>query len=90
MVSINSFSTLSIIVNTTLKYYYKQALNKKLKLMGGTMNFFLEKVTGSWYMVTFSYMVPWAMNIFEIFVEPSGPLTYILNVGFVKGTSTDI
>ena len=54
------------------------------------MNFFLEKVTGSWYMVTFSYMVPWAMNIFETFVEPSGPLTYILNVGFVKGTSTDI
>ena len=44
IVSINSFSALNIIVNTTLKYYYKQALNKKLKLMGGAMHFF----SGPW------------------------------------------
>ena len=28
---------LNIIVNTALKYCYKDALNKKLKLMGGVM-----------------------------------------------------
>ena len=35
--NISSSSTLNINVNTTLKYYRKQALNKKLKLMGGAI-----------------------------------------------------
>ena len=35
--SINSFSALNITVNTTLKYYHNQALNKNINLMGGAM-----------------------------------------------------
>ena len=38
---------LNITVSTTLKYCYKKALNKKLKLMGG-MIFFSKKPTGPW------------------------------------------
>ena len=51
------------------------------------MNYFWKKLLGH---EIFSTMVSWAMNVFETFVEPSGPLSYILNVRFVKGTSTDI
>ena len=32
--------------STTMKYCYKQALNKKLELMGGTMKYFLKKLLG--------------------------------------------
>ena len=37
-----------ILLSTTLKYCYKQALNKELKLMGGVMKYFSEKITGPW------------------------------------------
>ena len=40
IVSIKSFSALNITVHTTLKYYHKQALNKKLILMGGVTKYF--------------------------------------------------
>ena len=39
VVNMNSFSDLNIIVNATLKYYNKQTLNKKLKLMDGAMKY---------------------------------------------------
>ena len=35
---------LNITVSTTMKYCYKWALNKKLKLMGETMEYFLKKL----------------------------------------------
>ena len=43
IVNIKLFSDLSISLNTTLKYYDSQGLNKKLKLMGGAMKFFSKK-----------------------------------------------
>ena len=45
----------------TLKYYYKQALNKKLKLIGGTMKYFVKKLLGH---EIFRSMVSLAMNRF--------------------------
>ena len=45
IVNISSFSPLNTKVNSTLKYYRKQPLNKKLELMGGAMNFY-GKATG--------------------------------------------
>ena len=46
--NINFFSNLKFeyTVSTTLKYCYKKALNKKLKLMGEVMKYFYEKITG--------------------------------------------
>ena len=55
IVSINSFSALNITVNTALKDYHKQALNKKLKLMGVDKIFFPKKLTGH---EIFSSMAP--------------------------------
>ena len=46
---------------TTLKYYHKQALNKKLELMGRTLKYFLEKLLSH---ELFSFMVPWAAIFF--------------------------
>ena len=57
IVNISSFSPLNTSVNTILKYYYKHALNKKLKLMGGAKKFFTKKLLGH---ETFSSMIPWA------------------------------
>ena len=37
---------LDITVSTTLKYCYKSALNKKIKLMWGTMKYFRKKLLG--------------------------------------------
>ena len=56
-VNIRSFSPLNANLNTTTKYYRKQALNKKLKLMGGAMKFFTKKLLGH---EIFSSMIPWA------------------------------
>ena len=55
------FSDLNITVSTTLNYYHKQASNKKLKLMGGAMKYFREKLLGH---EIFSSMVPWAAKFF--------------------------
>ena len=43
--------------NTSLKYYRKQALNKKLKLMGGVMKCFTKNLLGH---EIFSSMILWA------------------------------
>ena len=48
-------------MNTTLKYYYSQDLNEKLKLMGGAMKFFSKKLLGH---EIFSYMVCWATKFY--------------------------
>ena len=37
---------LNITLTNTLKYCYKEALNKKLKLMGGAMKYFPKKLLG--------------------------------------------
>ena len=57
IVNISSFSYLNTDVNTALKYYCKQALNKELKLMGGVMKFFAKKVLVH---EIFSSTIPWA------------------------------
>ena len=73
IVNISTFSPL----NTNVKYFRKQALKKKLKLMGGVMKFFTKNLLG--YEI-FSSMVPLGYEMFfEIFVKPSGPHSYILN-----------
>ena len=61
IVNVNFFSDLNITVSTTLKYYYKQALNKKLKLIVGDMKYFLKKLLGN---EIFSSMVSWAKKFF--------------------------
>ena len=53
---------LNITVSTTLKYHYKQALNKKLKLMGGAMKYFLKKLLGH---EIFRSMFSWVMKFFR-------------------------
>ena len=86
VVNISSFSPLNINVTTTLKYYCKQALNKKLNLMGGAMNFFMNI---TFFMKKlqdyeiFSSKIPWVKKYFLKNLEnPSAPIliTYILNV----------
>ena len=52
---------LNITVNTTLKYCYRQALNKKLKLIGGTMKYFPRKLLGHKILRS---MVSWATKFF--------------------------
>ena len=70
IVKISSFSPLNTNASTTLKYYHKQALNKKLKLMGGAMKFFTKKL---WF--------PGLRNIFwKICKTLRSPPSYILNV----------
>ena len=46
IVNVNFFSDLNITVSTNLKYFHKQDLNKKLKLMGGAMKYFPKKLLG--------------------------------------------
>ena len=43
-------------MSTYLKYYNSQAVNEKLKSMGGAINFFSKKLLGN---EIFSSMVPW-------------------------------
>ena len=61
IVTVNFVSDLNISVSTTLKYYHKEALNKKLKLMGGAMKYFSKKLLGH---ETFRSMVSWATKYF--------------------------
>ena len=86
VVNISLFSPLNINVTTTLKYYCKQALNKKLNLMGGTMKFFMNI---TFFMKKlqdyeiFSSKIPWVKKYFlKNLQNPSAPIliTYILNV----------
>ena len=46
-VNICCFSPMNNNGNTSLKYYRKQAFKKRLKLIGGPIKYFLEKVTGT-------------------------------------------
>ena len=52
---------LNITVSTTLKYRYKPALNKKLKLMGGAIKYFSKKLLGH---EIFRSMISWATKCF--------------------------
>ena len=52
---------LNIAVITTLKYCYKKALKKKLKLMGGAIKYLMKKLLG--YKILWS-MVSWATKCF--------------------------
>ena len=61
IVNITFLNDLNITVITTLKYYHKQPLNKKLKLMGKAMNYFQEKLLSHKIL---SCMVPWATKFF--------------------------
>ena len=61
VVNVNFFSDLNITVSTTMKYYHKQALNKKLEYMGGAMKYFPESLLGH---KKFSSMVLWATKFF--------------------------
>ena len=48
--NINFFISLNSNVNTILRYYRKQALNKKLKCMGGAMKYFTKKLWAMKYL----------------------------------------
>ena len=61
---------LNITVNATAKYSYKSALNEKVRLMGGTMKYFLKKLLGHE-----RSMVHWKKNC-----KTLSPPPYILNV----------
>ena len=54
-------SNLNIVVSTTLKYCYKKALNKKLRLMGGALKYFPKKLVDN---EIFKTLISWAMKIF--------------------------
>ena len=61
IVNISSFSPSNTNVNTTLKYYYKQTLKKKVKLSSRAMKFITKKLLGQ---EIFSSMIPWTMKYF--------------------------
>ena len=47
IVNVNFFGNLKFeLLSTTLKYCYKQALNKELKLIEGAMKYFSKKLLG--------------------------------------------
>ena len=48
-------------MSTTLRYCYKKALNRKLKLMGGAMKYFQKKLLDH---EIFTPMVSWATKVF--------------------------
>ena len=48
IVNVNYFSDLNITGSTTLKYYHKQAISKKLKLNARDYEIFFEKFIGLW------------------------------------------
>ena len=75
VMSINSFSALNITVNTVMKYYHNRALNKKLKLMGVTMNFLGERLQGLNNLALWSTVLRFFFY-FEKFVKPSAPLLH--------------
>ena len=70
ILNITSFSPLNTNVITTLKYYHKKTINKKLILIRGVMKFFTKKKC--WAR---KYLVLWSSELQYI-----SPLSYILNV----------
>ena len=79
---------LNITVNTILKYCYKKALNKKLKLMGGVMKYFLKKLLV--HELSRS-MVSWATKFFwkicKILRFPP-PCTYLMYTPWLQLLNT--
>ena len=63
IVNINYFCDMNVTVNTILKYYYKQALNKKLELMRKIIKYF-----GQNYLVM-KYLALWSSGLRNIFVR---------------------
>ena len=65
IVNVNFFSDLKFELNITvginLKYCYKKALNKKLKLMGEVKKYFRKNLLGH---EIFRSMVFWTTNLF--------------------------
>ena len=59
IVNVNFVSDLNITLSTTLKYYHKQAINRKVKLMGRAMKYFPKNLLGH---EIFSSMVSCATN----------------------------
>ena len=77
IVNISSFSSLNTYVNTSLKYYRKQSLNKKLKLMEWAMKLFTKSY---WAM---KYLALWSPGLRHIFWKICKTIrhpSYILNV----------
>ena len=75
------FSELNIVVCTTLKYCYKQAFNKKLKLMGGTMKYFLKNYWAMKYLALWS---PGLQIVFEKICKTLRSPSHILNARSLK------
>ena len=70
--NISTIIALNISVNTTLKYNYSQALNEKIKLMGGATKVFWEKLLGHGML---SSMVHWATKYYlKNLEDPPAPL----------------
>ena len=83
-VNINTIIALNISVNTTLKHYYSEDLNEKLKLMGWTLNFFSKKLLSN---KIFSSMVRWATKCYLKKLEnPAAPSPTYLMFGPLKLT----
>ena len=82
IVTVNFVSDLNISVSTTLKYYHKEALNKKLKLMGGAMKYFSKKLQGH---EIFSSMFSWDTKFFWKICKTLRPPSYILNTSAQLG-----
>ena len=78
--NISSFSPLNTNANITLKYYSKQALNKKLKLIRGSMNF-LQK--SYWVRKYLALWFPGLRNIFWKISKTLWSPSYILNVHYL-------
>ena len=77
IVNISSFSSLNTNVNTSLKYYCKQSLNKKLKLMEGTMKLFTKSYWAIKYLALWS---PGLRHFFWKICKTNRPPSYILYV----------
>ena len=77
IVNISSFSSLNTNVNTSLKYYRKQSLNKKLKLMEGTMKLFTKSYWAIKYLALWS---PGLRHFFWKICKTNRPPSYILYV----------
>ena len=92
IVNVNIFSDLKF--EYYCEYYpeilYKKALNKKLKLMGGAINYLPKKLLGHEILRS---MVSWATNFFLKICKtlrpiPTHPSFYILNACSLKFQST--
>ena len=82
IVTVNFVSDLNISVSTTLKYYHNEALNKKLKLMGGAMKYFSKNIQGR---EIFSSMFSWDTKFFWKICKTLRPPSYILITGAQLG-----